>query len=95
MPYMLLVETLSTGRMIPRISSWVRHVTSVMLFALAVGAAVYGVSYAYLLHHGVNVLCVWLIGVHLSGGELCGVLRRFGNLGVGASVGESHEKKQP
>ena len=80
--------------MIPRVNSWIRHITSMILFALAVGATVYGVSFAYLLHHGGNFLCVWLIGVHLSGsgGELGGVVRRLSAVGVGTG---GDEKKQP
>ena len=46
MPYLILVETLTSGKMIPRVSSKARYVTNVLFFVLAVYAAVYGVSYA-------------------------------------------------
>ncbi|KAF1992557.1 PGAP1-domain-containing protein [Aulographum hederae CBS 113979] len=67
MPYILLVETLSTGRMIPKITTRIRHISSSLLAAVAVVAALYGVSYAFFLHQVVNVLCLWLVVVHLSG----------------------------
>ena len=94
MPYMLLVETLSTGRMIPRINSWVRHITSIMLFGLGCGAAVYGVTYAYLLHHIVNVFCIWLIGIHVSASstDIMGLLR---NVAALIAPRRENSKKQP
>lgn len=94
LPYMLLVETLSTGRMIPRINTWVRHITSLMFFGLALSAAVYGVTYAYLLHHIVNVLCVWLIGVHLSasGIDVTGLMK---NASAMMTSRKENSKKQP
>ncbi|KAK7523445.1 GPI inositol-deacylase-like protein [Phyllosticta citriasiana] len=66
MPFILLVETLSTGRMIPRVPNRIRYVTNVLLFILAAYAAIYGVTYAYLLHHLANILCAWLVAIHLS-----------------------------
>lgn len=83
MPYILLVETLSTGRMVPRLSSnssgsgnggssgkgttsTLAYVTNTAFFVLAMWAAVFGVSYAYQLHHFVNGICAWLVLVHLS-----------------------------
>ena len=45
-------------------SSAARHVTSVLLFGVAVCAAAYGVSYAYMLHYLVNVVVLWLVVVH-------------------------------
>jgi len=66
MPYIFLVETLSTGRMIPKVQARIRTVTQLCLFALAACAALYGVSYAYYLHHVVNIFCAWLVVVHLS-----------------------------
>ncbi len=38
--------------------------TSALLFAVAVTAAVYGVTYAYLLHYLVNGLAAWLVLLH-------------------------------
>jgi hypothetical protein len=40
------------------------------MFALALYAAIYGVSYAYRLHYLVNVLLAWLFIIHLSTGPL-------------------------
>lgn len=64
MPFILLVENLTTGRMIPRLRGGLRHVTSVLLSATAVCAAIYGVSHAYMLHYLVNVIAAWLVLVH-------------------------------
>lgn len=64
MPFILLVENLTTGRMVPQIPSWLRHVTSVLLFGTALCAAVYGVSHAYVLHYLVNVVAAWLVVLH-------------------------------
>ncbi|KAI9807690.1 MAG: GPI inositol deacylase [Sarcosagium campestre] len=66
MPFILLVETLTSGRMIPRITSRIRYVTSILLFSLAMYAAIYGMTYAYLLHHLVNVVAAWLVALHFS-----------------------------
>ncbi|KAF1811670.1 GPI inositol-deacylase-like protein [Eremomyces bilateralis CBS 781.70] len=80
MPYILLVETLSTGRMVMRISSRLSLVTSALLFSLALFAAIYGVSFAYMLHHIVNLLCAWLALVHFAATDCSrqGVNRLFG-----------------
>ncbi|KAH6997495.1 PGAP1-like protein-domain-containing protein [Ilyonectria sp. MPI-CAGE-AT-0026] len=64
MPFILLVENLTTGKMVPQLTSWLRHVTSVLLFVTALYAAVYGVSHAYMLHYLVNIIAVWLVVVH-------------------------------
>ncbi|PGH15389.1 hypothetical protein AJ80_05573 [Polytolypa hystricis UAMH7299] len=66
MPFLLLVETLASQTMVPRVTSRFRHITSIIFFVLAVYAAIYGVTYAYLLHHIVNLGVAWLVGVHLS-----------------------------
>lgn len=70
MPYLILVETLTCGKMIPRVTSRARHITNILLFMLAVYAAVYGVTYAYALHHIVNWVCAWLVAVHFSSSEV-------------------------
>lgn len=95
MPYVLLVETLSTGHMVPRLTNWVRHVTDILLFGLALYAAVYGVTFAYLLHHIVNLLCVWLIGIHLSSSnvDFAGIMRSAGSLA--GDTRRPNDKKQP
>nr|Q2H102.2 RecName: Full=GPI inositol-deacylase [Chaetomium globosum CBS 148.51] len=64
MPFIVLVETLTTGKMIPRMGSRLKHVTSLLLFGMAVYAAVYGVTYAYTLHYVANFLAFWLAIVH-------------------------------
>ncbi|OAX81867.1 hypothetical protein ACJ72_03792 [Emergomyces africanus] len=66
MPFILLVETLTNGNMIPRITSRLRYITSSLFVILAVYAALYGVTYAYLLHHIANVVTAWLVGVHFT-----------------------------
>ncbi|KAF2127603.1 PGAP1-domain-containing protein [Dothidotthia symphoricarpi CBS 119687] len=66
MPFILLVETLSTGRMVPRVQSRFSVCTGVFLFSIAAYAAVYGVTYAYVLHHLANILCAWLVAVHVD-----------------------------
>lgn len=64
MPFILLVENLTTGRMVPQISSGLRHVTSILLFCTALCAAIYGVSHAYMLHYLVNIVATWLVVLH-------------------------------
>jgi GPI inositol-deacylase len=64
MPFIVLVESLTTGKMIPRVGSRLKHVTSLLLFCIAIYAAVYGVSYAYTLHYLANLLALWLAIVH-------------------------------
>lgn len=64
MPFIVLVETFTAGKMVPRVTSRLRHVTSVLLFGVAVYAAIYGVSYAYMIHHLVNLVATWLVVVH-------------------------------
>ena len=66
MPFILLVETLTSGRMIPRVNSRLRYVTSMLFFGIAIYAAVYGVSYAYMLHYLVNFVAAWLVAIHSS-----------------------------
>ncbi|KAF2198966.1 GPI inositol-deacylase [Delitschia confertaspora ATCC 74209] len=66
LPFILLIETQSTGRMIPRLQSRTRFFTSLLLFFIALYAAIYGVTYAYRLHHLANLLSAWLVAVHLD-----------------------------
>jgi glycosylphosphatidylinositol deacylase len=70
MPFVLLVETMTGNKMIPRISGRLRYVTNILFFGLAVYAAIYGVTYAYLLHHLGNMVAFWLVIVHASTGQL-------------------------
>ena len=94
MPYLILVETLTSGKMIPRLRvSWARYVTNFLFLSLAVYAAVYGVSYAYLLHQFVNGICAWLVAVHIwadGGLDLESVREVLRGL-----EGEGNIKKQP
>lgn len=66
MPFIVLVETLTTGNMLPRVNSRFRHFTSVLLFGISIYAAVYGVSYAYMLHYLVNLVVAWLVVIHAT-----------------------------
>jgi glycosylphosphatidylinositol deacylase len=66
MPFILLIETLSTGRMVPRLRSRLSLLTNAILFSIAAYAAVYGVTYAYVLHHLANILCAWLVAIHFD-----------------------------
>ncbi|KAI1170481.1 PGAP1-like protein-domain-containing protein [Nemania sp. FL0916] len=64
LPFILLVENLTVGRMIPPVTSRLRHLTNILFFATAVYAAIYGVSYAYVLHYLVNLIAAWLVAIH-------------------------------
>lgn len=66
MPFILLVETLTSGAMIPRITTKVRYLTNIIFFGLAVFTAMYGVTYAYMLHQLVNLVAMWLVIVHVA-----------------------------
>ncbi|KAI9684352.1 MAG: GPI inositol deacylase [Trizodia sp. TS-e1964] len=66
MPFILLVETLTGGKMIPRLSKPFHLVTNMLFAFLSVYSAIYGATYAYLLHHLVNVVSLWLVTVHVS-----------------------------
>ncbi|KAL9130527.1 MAG: hypothetical protein Q9217_001295 [Psora testacea] len=96
MPYLILVETLTSGRMIPRLNgSWGRHITNVSFFALSVWAAVYGISYAYVLHHFVNGICAWLVAVHNWGRGGMGLKEMREVLDGDGDGGGGDIKKQP
>ncbi|PWY90763.1 GPI inositol-deacylase [Aspergillus heteromorphus CBS 117.55] len=99
MPFLLLVEAMTTGTMIPRINSRLKNITSLLLFALAIYSAVYGVSYAYLLHHLTNIFAAWLVGVYLfsSGFSLRRLWRILEGSDEATSTPEpgSHTKKKP
>ncbi|KAF2279178.1 GPI inositol-deacylase-like protein [Westerdykella ornata] len=92
MPLILLVETQSTGRMVPPLHSRFNVLTSTLLFAIGAYAAIYGVSYAYVLHHLINILAAWFVLIHFDASYLSA--RRIRNtlesMGTGSSV-----KKQP
>ena len=94
MPYLILVETLTSGKMIPQLhASPARYVTNIAFFGLAVYAAVYGVSYAYMLHHFVNGVFAWLVAIHIwgSGGVDLKGMKEI----LEGGDGEGDTKKQP
>jgi glycosylphosphatidylinositol deacylase len=66
LPLVLVVEVMSTGKMTPRVTGRARYVTNVLTFLSALYAAIYGVTYAYRLHHLLNVLAAWLFAIHIS-----------------------------
>lgn len=43
-----------------------RFVTNILTFLSALYAAIYGVTYAYRLHHLLNLLAAWLFAVHIG-----------------------------
>ncbi|KAK6525608.1 GPI inositol deacylase [Arthrobotrys megalospora] len=85
MPFILLVETLTCGNMVPRCenpyvparvplnqggktnnTARLRHVTSLLFLGVAAYATIYGVMYAYMLHHATNLVAAWLVVLHFS-----------------------------
>lgn len=64
LPFILLVETLTTGKMVPPLTSRLRHLTNIIFFGIAIYAAIYGVSHAYMLHYLVNLVAAWLVAIH-------------------------------
>ncbi|KAJ5576051.1 hypothetical protein N7535_002977 [Penicillium sp. DV-2018c] len=97
MPFLILVETMTSGAMIPRITTRFRHVTSIIFLVIAVYSAIYGVSYAYLLHHLANLLAAWFVGIYLFGNNFSP--RRLWRIIDGeespSESGSSHIKKKP
>ncbi|KAJ6130205.1 hypothetical protein N7512_002985 [Penicillium capsulatum] len=97
MPFLLLVETMTSGAMIPRITTRFKHVTSMIFFAIAMYSAVYGVTYAYLLHHLANLLAAWFVGIYLFGNNFSP--RRLWRIIDGDELpsdsGSRHVKKKP
>lgn len=89
MPFILLVETLTSGKMVPRVTGWLRSVSNLCFFGIAIYAAVYGVTYAYVLHHLVNVAAAWLVAVHSSSWSLTS----FGAVLEGTDQDEKRGKK--
>ena len=62
------------GGMIPRLSSSLKHVTSIFLFGLGLYSALYGVTYAYRLHWYVDLVAAWFFALHFFfGGKEQGV----------------------
>ena len=94
MPFVVLIETLSTGKMVPRIESRTRHLTSALFFSLAMYAAVYGVTYAYLLHYIVNIVCMWLAALHASNMSFTSSMTRFNQAFRGREGYSVHDYRQ-
>ena len=44
----------------------IRHVVNLLFIGVATYAALYGVMYAYFLHHVVNIVAAWLVVLHFS-----------------------------
>jgi len=146
LPFVLLVETLSTGKMLPRLcptpsptapstresqtltknstttttiptlpssqispSSYLNrttapprlahHITSILFFALAAYAGLYGVTYAYLLHFIVNGCAAWLMLVYYACGRERGIkgvtdlLENSGPEGDGDGSGDGEKRE--
>lgn len=84
--------------MIPRLTSRARYITNALFVILAVYAAVYGVTYAYALHHLANFVCAWLVAVHSSSSEISlqGLSQILEGGGVsGENVDDRGAKKRP
>jgi GPI inositol-deacylase len=96
MPFILLVETLTSGNMIPTINTKVRYVTNLLFFGLAVFSAMYGITYAYMLHHLVNLVVTWLVFVHFAyaGGTWSSRLRSLAD-GDAFTDSLADDKKMP
>ncbi|CAO2653726.1 Nn.00g031370.m01.CDS01 [Neocucurbitaria sp. VM-36] len=92
MPFVFLVETHSTGRMIPRVQSRMSLLTNILIFSIGAYAAVYGVTYAYVLHHLANILCAWLVAIHFDVSTLS--LEKISTL-LENSNPDSETKKRP
>ena len=88
-PFIILVETLSAGHMVPRVQSRLSLLTNALLFSIGAYAAVYGVTYAYVLHHLANILCAWLVALHFDTSSLS--VKRFS----GILDSDSDTKKRP
>ncbi|KAF2742115.1 PGAP1-domain-containing protein [Sporormia fimetaria CBS 119925] len=70
LPLMVLVETQTTGRMVPPARLHLGFLTNALLFGFAAYAAVYGVSYAYVLHQLANGFAAWLVALHFDASSL-------------------------
>jgi hypothetical protein len=68
LPFILLVETLSSGVMVPQLRRG-RWATNMLFFVLAVYAALYGMTFAYRLHYIANIIALWLVVLHFGLGS--------------------------
>lgn len=57
------------GKMVPRQEGWRSVGTEMVLFGLASYAAVFGVSYAYVLHQVGNGFAAWVVGMSFLEGR--------------------------
>lgn len=71
LPFILLVETLTGGTMVPAMRKF-KWTTNVLFFILAVYAAVFGMTYAYRLHYIANIIALWLVGLHFVANRIRG-----------------------
>lgn len=64
---------------------------------MAVYSALYGVTYAYQLHHVVNIVMAWLVAIHFSGSGLSlkQLDQTLQNAGLVDSESGGHGKKLP
>lgn len=67
--FILLVENMTTGKMIPRVTGRLRHITPALCIGTAFYAGIYGISYAYRLHHLVHLISTWLVLIYLTSGS--------------------------
>lgn len=67
--FILLVENMTTGRMVPRVKGRLRHITTVLCLCTALYAGAYGITYAYMLHHLVHLISTWLVLIYLASGS--------------------------
>ncbi|KAK6440298.1 GPI inositol deacylase [Oleoguttula sp. CCFEE 5521] len=65
-PILAAVELAGRGEMVARTTGRARHITNMLTFLAALYAAVYGVTYAYRLHHILNILAAWLVLLHFA-----------------------------
>jgi hypothetical protein len=91
-PFILLVETNAAGKIVPRVSSSLRHGTTTILLVMAFYAAIYGLSYAYALHQVTNVFCAWLVLILWFSGSL-ELEKTLGNVVSGSD--EAADKETP
>jgi glycosylphosphatidylinositol deacylase len=74
--------------------SRLRYITNLLFFFLAGYAAIYGVTYAYILHHLVNIVAAWLVVIYFSTSGFS--LSAFSRLLEGEDyVPEGDVKKRP
>jgi GPI inositol-deacylase len=99
LPFILLLETGATGKMVPRVTSRLRHVTTAILVIFALCATFYGVSYAYALHQAANTFCAWLVIILWMSGswELNAFAKRWTGIAVDKAGirQEVRNKKRP